>query len=552
MAAPIYTHDLTDWIADNDTAAWGELTGANAGALPDEADTESALQGTNTTSQATNTTGACGIARILGTPVTLTTGQVFLVWHGHGVATALQAYANNGLQVAILGSSLANWKGYTVGGYDVPPFPYGKWANNPVDPTITADTSNGTPPTGGTNIYGVGSICTLTQAVAKGQPHVVDMIRYGRAEARFSGGDLANGYATFAGFATANDAQTARWGLIQSVQGGYQWKGLMTIGFGAACDFRDSNKNIFIQDTRKVSSTFDDGVFFTQYNGILYARIKSTASGSSSDIMVPQSEWNLDRLDGSGGEFNRSGLTIDITKDNITWMDLQWLGAGTVRFGVMLNGKRIVCHEWHHSNDAAVPYMRTGSLPVYAELKNQTITDSGSEFRIWCSVVKTEGDAEFPSKDFGFVSATKVVSSTTPIPVVSARSKQALYGIINRKSSYINDITVMASGPIIIELWKNGVLTGGTWTESNNLGSALEFDSAATSIDLTNIRRLHAVIANSTQVQPHVLEDVFNSRDECIRRHFNPNNYDTYTFTARLPSGTTPTDVTLAFNHEDV
>jgi len=25
------------------------------------------------------------------------------VWHGHGVATALQAYANNGLQVAILG-----------------------------------------------------------------------------------------------------------------------------------------------------------------------------------------------------------------------------------------------------------------------------------------------------------------------------------------------------------------------------------------------------------------------------------------------------------------
>lgn len=236
MAAPIYTHDLTDWIADNDTAAWGELTGANAGALPDEADTESALQGTNTTSQATNTTGACGIARILGTPVTLTTGQVFLVWHGHGVATALQAYANNGLQVAILGSSLANWKGYTVGGYDVPPFPYGKWANNPVDPTITADTSNGTPPTGGTNVYGVGSICQLTQAVAKGQPHVVDMIRYGRAEARFSGGDLANGYATFAGFATANDAQTARWGLIQGVQGGYQWKGLMTIGFGAACD----------------------------------------------------------------------------------------------------------------------------------------------------------------------------------------------------------------------------------------------------------------------------------------------------------------------------
>lgn len=258
MAAPSYTHDLTDWIADADTAAWSELTGAAGGALPDEADTESALQGTNTVSQSTaSATIACGMGRVLGTPVTFTSGQVALVWHGHGVATALDLYANNGLQVAFIGATIADWKGYAVGGSDTPPFPYGKWVNNPVDPSLTAQTSNGTPPTGGTNIYGIGSIVELTQAVAKGQPHVCDMIRYGRAEARFKDGDLANGYATFSGFATLNDATSARWGLIQAVQGGYQWKGLMTLGYTAAVDFRDSNLTVFVQDCRKVASTFN-------------------------------------------------------------------------------------------------------------------------------------------------------------------------------------------------------------------------------------------------------------------------------------------------------
>ena len=257
MAAPSYSTDLTDWIADNDTTAWGELTGAISGGAPDEADTESALQGTNTVSQATNTTSLCSMARILGTPVTLSTGQVFLVWHGHGVATALDSYANGGLRLAVAGNALGNWKAWAVGGNDVPPFPYGKWVNNPIDPTITSEYSNGTPPTGGTDIYGVGSMCLLTQNVAKGQPHVTDIIRYGRAEARINGGDLANGYATFAGFAAQNDSSTNRWGLIQSVAGGYQWKGLLTLGYTSAVDFRDSNTNVFVQDCRKVTSGFN-------------------------------------------------------------------------------------------------------------------------------------------------------------------------------------------------------------------------------------------------------------------------------------------------------
>ena len=329
MAVPSYTNDLTDWILDTDTAAWGELLNAAAGGVPDEADTESALQGTNSCSQSQNTTSLVSICRILVASVTLATNDVFLVWHGHGVATSMLSYASGGLRLAVA-TDLNNWKAWAVGGNDVSPFPYAKWVNNPVDPSIAGEYTTGTPPAALT-FYGVGSMAQLSAAVGKGQPHIVDIIRYGRAQARFTGGETAN-FGTFAGFATANDAQTARWGLIQTTSGGYLWKGLMLLGLSTitttnrarttnvatlttsgahgfrvgdtlimtgiggvgynatatvasipttttftysntgsdegttadtggsingVVDFRDSNKTVFIQDTRKVYSAFN-------------------------------------------------------------------------------------------------------------------------------------------------------------------------------------------------------------------------------------------------------------------------------------------------------
>lgn len=259
MATPAYTTDLADWIADSDTTSWSELTGMISGGGPDESDTESALQGINTVSQATNTTNLFSMCRILGTPVTINTGDVFLVWHGHGVATSLLTYANGGLRL-VNADSTSDWKAWAVGGNDVPPFPYGKWVNTPIDTTITSEYSNGTPPSG-LSITGIGSAGQLSANVAKGQPHICDMIRYGRAEARMNGGEAAD-YATFAGFATVNDYNDVtngynRWGLIQAVSGGYLWKGLMILGYTTVVDFRDSNKTIFIQDCRKVYDGFN-------------------------------------------------------------------------------------------------------------------------------------------------------------------------------------------------------------------------------------------------------------------------------------------------------
>lgn len=296
-----------------------------------------------------------------------------------------------------------------------------------------------------------------------------------------------------------------------------------------------------------------DGCFFMQYNGIWYVRIKSTATGVSTDSLIPQSEWNRDRLDGSKGEYNRSEKTFDLTKDNITWIDLQWLGAGTVRFGVVVDGVRIICHEWHHSNTVAAPYMRTGSLPVYFELKNQAVTDSSSEFRIWCTVVKNEGDWEAPSKDFSYVVPLKAINSPTPVHVCSIRSKQLLGSLINRKSSFLSELhAISVSAPVIIEVWKNATLTGATTWDTDGAQSALEFNSDATAVSIVGARRIYSSMVDQTGTQKIDLKGAFNSRDEGIRRHFNPVNGDVYTITARRLSGTAGTDFVCTINWDDV
>ncbi len=330
MAAASYTTDLVDWILDSDTTAWTELTNAASGGAPDEVDTESALQGTNSCSQITATTALCSLIRIR-TAINLPASNVFLMWHGHGVATALESYANGGLRVAVA-STAGNWKAWSVGGNDVPPFPYAKWVNTPIDPTVTADYTNGTPPTGGNNIAGVGSMCILTQSVARGQPHIVDIIRYGRAEARINGGDLANGYATFSGFAAQNDTSANRWGLIQSTTGGYQWKGLMVLGHASAVDFRDSNTAVFVQDCRKVTATFNKIEVHQAGSRVDWTNISITNSSPATNI----SPGDFEAIDDA--DINFTGCTFTdmgtwIFKPNSTVDDVTFRRCGQVTLG---------------------------------------------------------------------------------------------------------------------------------------------------------------------------------------------------------------------------
>jgi len=95
----------------------------------------------------------------------------------------------------------------------------------------------------------------------------------------------------------------------------------------------------------------------------------STVTGTIQYERIKQADWNGDKLDGTGP----SGITLDITKAQILWMDLEWLGVGSVRMGFVIDGQFILCHTFQHANIITSTYIKTASLPLRYD-----ITTTGS------------------------------------------------------------------------------------------------------------------------------------------------------------------------------
>jgi len=104
------------------------------------------------------------------------------------------------------------------------------------------------------------------------------------------------------------------------------------------------------------------------------------------DTVVLQSAWNVDKLDGTGP----SGVTIDPTKAQIFWLDMEWLGVGSVRMGVVVDGQFFLCHIWHHANNENGVYISTPNLPCRYEIYNDG-TGAAAELEAICATVISEG-----------------------------------------------------------------------------------------------------------------------------------------------------------------
>lgn len=268
---------------------------------------------------------------------------------------------------------------------------------------------------------------------------------------------------------------------------------------------------------------------------------RGSTTGSVVEEFIPQSEWNVDRLDGSAGEFNHSGITLDITKTNIYWLDFQMEGAGRVRFGIFKDGVRVTCHQIDHTNIASAPYMRSGALPISVGIINTGVTGSSSELRVWNASVKTEGEYDPEYRSFCIEVPTATFTSSSFVPYVSFRSKQQFNSIDNRVSAYGSLATVISTGaPVLVAFFKNATLTGPTWAMSPDTLSSVEGDMAATAI--SGGRIVWSRVINAGDSHSFDLQRIFNHRGEAMRRHALITNYDSYSVAIKLLSGTT-TDI---------
>jgi hypothetical protein len=87
-----------------------------------------------------------------------------------------------------------------------------------------------------------------------------------------------------------------------------------------------------------------------------------------SDKKAKQSEFNLDRLDGTGP----SGYNMDIAKMQMIGIQYTWYGAGFIDWMVRgSSGNFVFAHRMRNSNVNTEAFMRSGNLPVRYEVTNE-------------------------------------------------------------------------------------------------------------------------------------------------------------------------------------
>lgn len=252
MAAPSYTTDLQTFVNGSSLTGFVEFTGYTSG-TKQVIDTDLAIYGASCISASNRASSPCSLAFDVNEPAGWSSGDNFFVWQKFFAPNALATFANGGIIIGI-GNTSANFYEYKIEGSDT--YAYGGWKNYAVNPLITTNRTTVGSPSGVWDVVGVG--WDMINGIAKGNALTVDIIRWGRGESRFTGGETAD-YATIDGFATVNDnPTTGRFGLLQAIQGGYLFKGFMSLGLtGTAVDFRDENVSITIEDSLNVNSTFN-------------------------------------------------------------------------------------------------------------------------------------------------------------------------------------------------------------------------------------------------------------------------------------------------------
>jgi len=227
---------------------------------------------------------------------------------------------------------------------------------------------------------------------------------------------------------------------------------------------------------------FDEhnGLFFELSGSVLNTVVRKTGV----DTKTPQANWSSDKLDGTG----LSGIQIDVSKENLYWIDMAWLGVGEVRFGVLkANGERVIANIHEHANTGIGPYMDSPHLPIRWENFNAAVTTGTSDIRTVCAAVYSDSVAE---EDYTFWRSSEIESTgsgttvTTRTPLFSVRNHyQNLLGSgINRVSAYPETLALFVDGGSVkLEIINDPqTITGQNWKSASI--STVDWDNSGTAL----------------------------------------------------------------------
>jgi len=238
-------------------------------------------------------------------------------------------------------------------------------------------------------------------------------------------------------------------------------------------------------NTRRVGYFDANNGIFLEVAGTTVSLCQRTdTSGTPSDAAkIAQASWNIDTF--GAGALNPSGLTINWSKAQILYIDLQWLGVGRVRIGFDINGIFYPAHYFENANNLTTVYMTTANLPCRLENFNTGTASGTATLRHICSSVSTDGGAE---QAYGHQYAYNngpsglAISSGATVPVISVQAKTTGPNSVRNTGQICieqYDIFINSLNAIFWQLVLNPTLTGASFA-SYGTNSIAQVDHSAT------------------------------------------------------------------------
>lgn len=230
--------------------------------------------------------------------------------------------------------------------------------------------------------------------------------------------------------------------------------------------------------TRRVGY-FDDqnGLFFEQTSTGMAVVRRTYTGGSASNNSVAQASWNMDTMDGNGP----SKINLNFAKTQIFLIDFEWLGVGRVRFGFVIDGKIVYCHQLLNANNLTVVYMSVPNLPVRYEIENGGTGGAASLVQICCTV-QSEGGQDAIGLTFGLNRGTTALTTLNDAdiyPLMAIRYQTGRTHIPIRILDY-SVVCTTATTVFAAYLMLNPTVAGTALSFTTLTNSAIEYDISRT------------------------------------------------------------------------
>lgn len=236
------------------------------------------------------------------------------------------------------------------------------------------------------------------------------------------------------------------------------------------------------------------------------------------EILIPQSQWNLDKGDGTGS----SGYKIEINKMQMYGFQYSWYGAGFIDW--MLrgpNGDYLYVHRLKNNNRNTEAFMRSGNLPVRYEVINEgaktkltQAVGAGSTTSLSIdnvSLLPSSGSLYIDNEIINYTGVTTASNNLTGITrsgtynnFYSGATRTYSAGVATDHSSGTGVILLSNTATPIISHWGSAYLTDGLFDQDRGY----IFNYQAVGFDVSLSRQTAFLIRLSPSVSNAILGDL--------------------------------------------